>query len=65
MCNVFYHNSIAGNLSSLFSSKYLKYLNPIVEATKLDEWLYGSNFTEQIKEWRTIEKICASQLEMS
>ncbi|PBC25097.1 Farnesyl pyrophosphate synthase [Apis cerana cerana] len=34
-------------------------VKPIVLDTKLDEWIYGSNFTEQIKEARTMQKVCA------
>lgn len=57
MCDVFYQNTITRK--SFITSLLKIAVKPIVLDTKLDEWIYGSNFTEQIKEARTMQKVCA------
>ncbi|XP_011643293.1 LOW QUALITY PROTEIN: uncharacterized protein LOC105431054 [Pogonomyrmex barbatus] len=37
-----------------------KAIKPTLERAKFDQWLYGHNFTEQLKEAKSLEKICTS-----
>lgn len=58
LTDTFYQHSIARR--SFITPLLNKSLKPTVEATKPDEWLYGSKFADQVKEAKTIEKACST-----
>lgn len=58
MTDIFHEHSVARK--SFITPLLSKSVKPTVDATKPDEWLYGTKFAEQVKEAKTIEKACAN-----
>ncbi|CAD6227235.1 GSCOCG00006046001-RA-CDS, partial [Cotesia congregata] len=57
LTDVFFQQSVARK--SFITPLLYKTIKPAIDASKTDEWLYGKNFTEQVKEAKTIEKTIA------
>ncbi|XP_044575026.1 uncharacterized protein LOC123258849 [Cotesia glomerata] len=57
LTDVFFQQSVARK--SFITPLLSKTIKPAIDASKADEWLYGKNFTEQVKEAKTIEKTTA------
>lgn len=56
LADVFHQQSVARK--SFITPMLKKSVKPVVESTHSDEWLYGQNLAEQIKEIKTIESAC-------
>lgn len=58
MSDVFYQQTVARK--SFITPTLNKTIRPTLEATKADEWLYGSKFVEKVNEVKSVEKACVS-----
>ncbi|XP_039306068.1 uncharacterized protein LOC120357976 [Solenopsis invicta] len=58
MTDVFHKHSVARR--SFITPLLSKSVKPTIDATKPNEWLYGTKFAEQVKEAKTIEKACTN-----
>lgn len=57
LTDVFYQQSVARK--SFITPQLNKNIKPTVEAMISDEWLYGNNLKEKVKDAKEIEKACA------
>jgi len=57
LTGVFYQQSVARK--SFITPQLSKDVKPTVEAINSDEWLYGNDFKEKVKDAKAIGKVCA------